>query len=59
MKIIILHSADNPQQIIPMDAEDFSVALPIANGSAVRLKSSDATFQVHEKPEEILSLLPQ
>jgi len=58
MKIIILHDTNNPEKIIPMDAEDFSVALPYLNGScAVRTKSSDSAFMVKESTEEILKML--
>jgi len=57
MKIIKLHDKNNPERIIPFDAADFSMAVPMLGGSALRLKSSDSLTQVLETPEEILDLL--
>jgi hypothetical protein len=36
-----------------MDADDFSVAVPLGSGSSVRLKSSDVPIAVHENPTEV------
>ena len=57
MRLITLHDVNNPMQQIPVDADDFSTAVPLGTGSAVRLKSSDAPVMVHESPEEIVALL--
>lgn len=57
MQLIKLHDMNNPNREIPMDAADFSVALPYLEGSAVRLKSSDSCFLVYETPEQIEAIL--
>jgi hypothetical protein len=59
MKIVIFHDAMNPDQILPMDAEDFSAAWPQPNGSAVRLKSSDTCLLVHETTTEVLKIITE
>ena len=53
MKLIHLHDINNPSQRIPMDAEDFSVAVPYGTGSSVRLKSSDQPIACHEDPDTV------
>ena len=59
MKIIVLHDAVNPDQILPMDAEDFSAAWLQPNGSAIRLKDSDRELLVHEKTTEVLKIITE
>ena len=53
MKRMTLHDMNNPTEIVILDAEDFSVAVPFASGSSIRLKSSDQPIAVHETPEEV------
>lgn len=57
MRLITLHDVNNPSREIPIDAEDFSHAAPLATGSAVRLKSAETPVLVHESPSEIRALL--
>jgi len=57
MHLITLHDYLNPNEEVPMDADDFSVCMPYLSGSIVRLKSSDSMFQVHERPHEIMTLI--
>lgn len=54
MHLITLHDYLNPNEEVPMDADDFSVCMPYLSGSVVRLKSSDSMFQVHERPTEVM-----
>jgi hypothetical protein len=57
MKIVYLHDMNNPNNEIPLDARDFSTAFPYLLGSAVRLKSSDSSFPVHEKPLDVVRMV--
>ncbi len=57
MHLITLHDYLNPNEEVPMDADDFSVCMPYLSGSIVRLKSSDSMFQVRERPHEIMTLI--
>ena len=59
MKFIELHDINNPSQVIPMDAEDYSVAVPFGSGSSIRLKSSDQPIAVHETPREVILLVTE
>jgi hypothetical protein len=57
MRIAILHDMNNPTQEVPLDADDFSRAVPSGSGSAVYTKSSDAPFLVHETPREVVGII--
>jgi hypothetical protein len=57
MRLIILHDLNNPAREVPIDAGDYSSAVGLASGSAVRMKSSDAPLLVAESPEEIVRIL--
>ena len=57
MKLLVLHDRLNPTRTITLDAEDFSVAHPYLDGSLLKMKGSDAPFEVEETPEEIYVLL--
>jgi hypothetical protein len=59
MKLIHLHDINNPSQVIPMDAEDFSVAVPFGTGSSVKLKSADTPIACHEDPETVEQIVSQ
>jgi hypothetical protein len=60
MKILILHDNVNENELVVLDAEDFSMVFPMLAGSAVRMKSggSDAKL-VQETPAEVLRLLKE
>lgn len=57
MTIIDLHDKLNPTRVVPMAAEDFSIAVPYNGGSMLKLKGSDGMLFVHETPEEIEALI--
>jgi aspartate 1-decarboxylase len=57
MRIVELHDKNNPSRVIPIDAEDFSIAVPYNGGAAVKLKDGDALYIVSETPEEVEALV--
>lgn len=57
MKVVHLHDHLNPDRIIPLDAEDFSCAVPFGSGSTVLRKETDLPLCVHETPEQVEALV--
>jgi hypothetical protein len=57
LQIAILHDYLNPNQEVPFEVDDFSVATPYVNGSAIMRKSSDVPVLVHETPREVITIL--
>ena len=54
-----LHDHLSPDKLIPLDADDFSCAMPFGSGSTVLRKESDQPLCVHETPEEVEALVEQ
>lgn len=59
MKLLILHDLNNPNREVPIDASDYSMASPLATGSAVLTKASGQPVLVHESPEEIARMIEE
>ena len=57
MKLIVLHDINNPDRVLPMDAEDFSAAQPYLGGALVYRKDSDTPLTVYETPEKVLEII--
>jgi len=57
LKIAVLHDYLNPNQEVEFEVDDFSVATPYVNGSAIMRKSSDVPVLVHETPREVITIL--
>jgi len=57
MKLLRLHSLNNPDELVFIDSDDFSAAQALPTGSAVKLKDTDTPVLVHESAEEISRLL--
>ena len=57
MNLIELHDKNNPERVVPIDADDFSAAFPYLGGAMLRLKDGDALYPVAETPEAIAELL--
>ena len=57
MHVATLHDMNNPTQEIPLDAEDFSRAIPLGSGSAVYMKAVDMPFLVRETPKEVIEII--
>jgi hypothetical protein len=57
MKIVILHDQSNPAQEVPIDADEFSFAVPRGFGSSVRLKGSYLPKFVSESPLKVIEIL--